>query len=69
MTAADQAIQYLYATRHLAIEFDGNKDDCIVIAGDASFEDDVEDRRSSQGYISRLEGIQAIYGNYTNDRS
>ena len=54
MAAADQAIQYLYATCYLAIEFDGNKDDCLVIASDTSFADDVEDRKSSQGYIIQL---------------
>lgn len=51
MAAADQAIQYLYTTYYLAIEFDGNKDYYLVIASDTLFADNIEDQKSSQGYI------------------
>ena len=54
--AADQAILYLYATRFLAIEYNGRYDEALVIASDASFADDEETRRSSQGYVMTLFG-------------
>ena len=53
--AADQCIRYLYATRFLAIVYEGmHSGEALVIASDASFADDVETRRSSQGYVMML---------------
>ena len=54
--AADQVILYLYATRFLAIEYNGTFTDVLVIASDASFADDPDTRHSSQGYIMSLFG-------------
>jgi len=54
--AADQVILYLYATRFLAIEYNGAFTDALVIASDASFADDPETRHSSQGYVISLFG-------------
>ena len=54
--AADQTILYLYSTRFLAIEYGGTYNEALVIASDASFADDEETRRSSQGYIISLYG-------------
>lgn len=52
---ADQCIRYLYSTRHLAIVYDGSyTGEALVIASDASFADDIETRRSSQGYVMML---------------
>ena len=62
MDAADQAIQYLYATHYWAIEYNGNKtDEYMVIASDASFADDPEDRKSSQGYIIQMCGGPVVW--------
>ncbi|RYC54144.1 hypothetical protein CHU98_g12064 [Xylaria longipes] len=58
MKAADQVIRYLYATRFLGITY-GKWDEAaqaLLIAGDASFADDPETRRSSHGYIVSLFG-------------
>jgi transposase InsO family protein len=52
--AADRLIQYLYGTRHLAIEFSSGSD-TILCASDASFADNV-DRKSSEGYLFKLFG-------------
>jgi hypothetical protein len=55
--AADQCLEYLYTTRHLAIEYDGLKDcEALLIASDASFADDLQNRKSSQGYLIKLFG-------------
>lgn len=55
LAAANQCIQYLYTTRYLAIVYDGlHGGEALVIASDASFADDVESRRSSQGYVMML---------------
>ncbi|KAJ6436334.1 reverse transcriptase family protein [Purpureocillium lavendulum] len=55
LAAANQCIRYLYTTRYLAIVYDGMHDgEALVIASDASFADDVETRRSSQGYVMML---------------
>jgi hypothetical protein len=55
--AADQCLRYLYATRHLAIEYHGQKDcEALLIASDASFADNPDDRKSSQGYLIKLFG-------------
>ncbi|KAL3955856.1 hypothetical protein ACCO45_009875 [Purpureocillium lilacinum] len=56
LAAANQCIQYLYTTRYLAIVYDGlHGGEALVIASDASFADDVESRRSSQGYSPLLQ--------------
>jgi hypothetical protein len=55
-SAADQTIRYLYGTRFLSIEYNGEHKDALVIASDASFADDEETRRSSQGYVMMLFG-------------
>ncbi|KAJ6437605.1 reverse transcriptase family protein [Purpureocillium lavendulum] len=55
LAAADQCIRYLYTTRYLAIVYDGSHTgEALVIASDASFADDIETRRSSQGYVMML---------------
>ncbi|PHH84421.1 hypothetical protein CDD83_1965 [Cordyceps sp. RAO-2017] len=55
LAAANQCIRYLDATRYLAIVYDGaHRGEALVIASDASFEDDIETRRSSQGYVMML---------------
>ena len=59
--AADQAIRYLYATRFLSIEYSAQDDDILVIASDASFADDIEDRKSSQGYVIKLFGGPIVW--------
>jgi hypothetical protein len=59
LAAADQALRYLYATRYLAIQFGGEHTEgqLLTIASDASFADDEETRRSSQGHLeSRATG-------------
>ncbi|OHW95249.1 reverse transcriptase domain protein [Colletotrichum incanum] len=53
--AADQVIRYLYHTRYLAICYGTSGGaQVLLIASDASFADDEETRRSSQGYIISL---------------
>ena len=53
--AAKLCIRYLFATRFLTIVYDGkHSEEALVIASDASFADDVETRRSSQGYVMML---------------
>ena len=59
--AADQVILYLYATRFLAIEYNGFFTDVLVIASDASFADDPETRHSSQGYVMSLFGGPVVW--------
>ncbi|KAL2114802.1 hypothetical protein VTJ04DRAFT_2111 [Mycothermus thermophilus] len=55
--AALQVIHYLYGTRHLGICYGGEGNGkALLIAGDASFADDLETRRSSQGYVMMLFG-------------
>ncbi|KAL0944848.1 reverse transcriptase domain protein [Colletotrichum truncatum] len=57
LAAINQTIRYLYGTRYLAICFGGTGGgQVLLIAGDASFADDEETRRSSQGYIIFLFG-------------
>lgn len=60
MNAADQAIQYLYSTRYLAIQY-GGSDEALVVASDASFADDPETRFSSQGHYISLFGGPIIW--------
>lgn len=64
--AADRVIQYLYSTRSLAICLGGESSgkstqsiksaETFICASDASFADNTEDRKSSQGYVMRLYG-------------
>ena len=58
MAAVDQTIQYLWNTRFLAIQFDGHIDEAkqFILASDASFADNMPDRKSTQGFIMMLFG-------------
>jgi hypothetical protein len=63
LSAINWTIRYLFATRFLAIEYRARSEtssvasqDALVIASDTSFADDVETRRSSQGYTIQLFG-------------
>ena len=56
LAAADHCIQYLWGTRFLAIQYGGHVEAQLVIASDASFADDLDTRRSSQGYVMSLFG-------------
>ena len=58
MAAANRCIQYLYGSRHLAILFDGlNYDNKAFTAyTDASFADDLQNRKSTHGYLLTLFG-------------
>ena len=55
--AADQVIQYLYATKGQALRYgDDTGARSFICASDASFADNTLDRKSSQGYIMLLFG-------------
>lgn len=61
--AVDRVIQFLYHTRSMAICYGGDARDretdgarTFICASDASFADNTEDRKSSQGYIMMLFG-------------
>lgn len=56
--AANRVIQYLYATRHLGLAFDGNTGppEPLEVYTDASFADDTIDRKSTQGFLMKLYG-------------
>ncbi|RYC53684.1 hypothetical protein CHU98_g12525, partial [Xylaria longipes] len=58
LAIADQVIKYLYHTRFLGITYGQAEQSAqaLLIAGDASFGDDKETRRSSHGYIIFLFG-------------
>ena len=61
MAATNRCIQYLYGSRHLAILFDGlnnnaEDDKAFKVYTDASFADDIQDRKSTQGYLFTLFG-------------
>lgn len=58
LKAAKHTIRYLYGTRFLSIAYGAEHQGAqhLVIASDASFADDVETRRSSQGYLFMLFG-------------
>ena len=59
MAAANRCIQYLYGSRHLAILFDGlnnTEEKAFRAYTDSSFADDVQDRKSTQGYLLTLFG-------------
>ncbi|OAA34885.1 polyprotein [Cordyceps fumosorosea ARSEF 2679] len=60
--AANRVIQYLYATRSFGLRL-GNRSqqnktsiETFIGSSDASFADNTEDRKSSQGYVLRLYG-------------
>ncbi|KAM4064184.1 reverse transcriptase (RNA-dependent DNA polymerase) [Hirsutella rhossiliensis] len=53
---ADHLIEYLYATRYLAIQFSAQHHSDFQSASDAAFADDKETRKSSQGSILTLFG-------------
>ena len=56
--AADRAIQYLYGTRSLALEYGGIEPGTPLFtsSSDASFADDSTTRRSTEGYLFQLFG-------------
>ncbi|KID83900.1 polyprotein [Metarhizium guizhouense ARSEF 977] len=60
--AADRAIQYLYSTRSFGLRLGNiNREnvkpiETFIGSSDASFADNTEDRKSSQGYVLRLYG-------------
>jgi hypothetical protein len=58
MAAANRCIQYLYGSRHLAIMFDGlnTEERAFKAYTDASFADDLQDRKSTHGYLFTLFG-------------
>jgi hypothetical protein len=58
LAEAHRVIAYLYATRHLAIEYSATTPyqhtKALRVASDASFADDNATRRSTQGYLIKL---------------
>jgi hypothetical protein len=58
LTEAHRVIAYLYATKHLAIEYSATTPyqdtKALKVASDASFADDNATRRSTQGYLIKL---------------
>lgn len=56
--AADWCIRYAYGTRNVAISYGEQEEgaQALVIASDASYADDPETRRSSNGYVIMLFG-------------
>ncbi|TPX13082.1 uncharacterized protein E0L32_006508 [Thyridium curvatum] len=57
MKEVDRVIRYLLRTKDLGILFDGNDPDpSLKVYTDASFGDDPETRKSSQGYLMKLFG-------------
>jgi hypothetical protein len=57
LAAVDWTIRYLFGTRFLAIQYDSeHREVQLQVASDASFADDEETRRSSQGYTISLFG-------------
>jgi len=62
LNAVDWTIRYLYGTRFLGIQYGGKLTGShIVIATDASFADNIETRRSSQGFIISLFGGLVVW--------
>lgn len=61
MKAVDHCIVYLWNTRFLAIAFCSSLPPQLMVFSDASFADDQETRRSSQGYIMSLFGGAVIW--------
>ena len=57
--AADRVLTYLFQTRYLGLGLGGAKtkeDECFTCDSDASFADNVEDRKSTHGFVMRLLG-------------
>jgi hypothetical protein len=58
LAEAHRVIAYLYATKHLAIEYSATTPyqdtKALKVASDASFADDNATRRSTQGYLIKL---------------
>jgi hypothetical protein len=60
--AADRVIKYLYSTRSYALRIGNHTEqnnksiETFIGSSDASFADNTEDRKSSQGYVLRLYG-------------
>lgn len=52
--AADRVLRYLYQTRDYGLQFGGEDD--LRVASDASFADNTQDRKSSQGFAVKLFG-------------
>lgn len=55
----DRVIAYLLATKHYALQYggvEGQEKEVFTIASDAAFADDYQNRRSSEGYLSKLFG-------------
>ena len=52
--AADRVLNYVYSTAHYALELGGGHD--LEISSDASFADNLPDRKSTQAYTIRLFG-------------
>jgi hypothetical protein len=62
MDAVDWTIRYLFGTRFLGIQYSGEHQEVnLMIASDASFADDIETRRSAQGYTISLFGGLIIW--------
>ncbi len=60
--AVDWTIRYLFGSRFLAIVYGGEPSNAdFLVASDASFADDPDTRRSSQGYIILLFGGAIIW--------
>lgn len=61
---ADRVLSYLQTTKYYAIEFSGSAnaeveagdDEVLQLSSDASFADDPETRRSTQGYLMKMFG-------------
>ena len=70
LEAADWCIRYAYSTRYISIrygkpalpkELHQGAPQAVIIASDASFADDPDTRRSSQGYLIQLFGGPVIW--------
>lgn len=53
---ACRVIEYLYHSRYLSLLFDGNVPPQMIVASDASFGTDTDDRKSIQGFLFKLYG-------------
>ena len=53
--AIDRAIGYLYGTKFLAIEY-SRESEGMLCASDAAFADNIDDRKSTEGYLVMLFG-------------
>jgi hypothetical protein len=55
LDAVDRAISYLYGTKFLAIEY-SRESEGMLCASDAAFADNIDDRKSTEGYLVMLFG-------------